>query len=155
MESLPDAVLRRVLCFVGDAQDFRSCEKTCKVLRNVLQDDKVWRVCPRLDSDEEAEDHFRERASVYRCIQNMKYWQRSTTPVILTVLTAEQWGRFALVMAAYTSFGWNYYQLRDDYYRLRGDTSAVLLTIVEQFMVDHLVRAFSTTTTRAALLVIG
>ena len=42
--SLPDTIWNVILSYVGNTKDFRSCEKTCRLLRRILSNEAVWNI---------------------------------------------------------------------------------------------------------------
>jgi hypothetical protein len=151
MEKLPEAVLKHILCLVGNALDFLHCERTCKAFRDALEDDDLWGTCEECQPEyQNQQDNWptknRERAFVVRALVQCHNWQRGVDSVFRSVLSAREWKQ--IVSQIFSTL------LIDDLIRLgymrccsmlslRGDTSAVLMTIVQESLVLQLQRANS------------
>ena len=143
MDNLPPALLRTILSFVGNAADFRSCEKTCSTLNNMLEDDGVWALCFECKpKDYDRPYHNKELALIPGALERVKKWQRKSESVILSVLGMSGWKGLLCSIAV---------QLQSDLgvlgsgdtFSVRGDTSAVLLRIVEDDIIMQIERAFA------------
>ena len=144
LNGFPDVLLEHVFCMVGDALDLLWCERTCRAFHRVLKNDKIWGTCE--ESKEEYNsfgEHWpkshRERAFVVRAANQCHKWQRYTEPVILSVVSIKSWERLV------TSLIIQGLQTHDiawccNRFPLRGDTSAVLMTLVEEQVVQQMRR---------------
>jgi hypothetical protein len=152
MEDLPEAVLKHVCSFVGNALDFLHCERTSKTFRDALKSDDIWATCEECKPQyQNQQAHWpttnREKAFVVRALVQCDQWQRGTRPVILGVLSVRQWKEFLSEV-----FG--YFLKRElwhnasaiaccDEFFWRGDSSALLMTIVQESLVSQLQKANS------------
>ena len=139
MDTLDDPLLRRLLAFLGNAKDFRSCEKTSKAFQAVLKDDKVWRFCKECKPEEYPDHPYlnRELALIPNTLEQIKTRQKMSASVILHVLQMSGWT--ALVSAVIAELLPT--KLKKYNFDIRGDTSAVLLEIVGKNLHQKLRRA--------------
>jgi hypothetical protein len=145
MNEIADDVLERIFCFVGDGKDLAACEKTNRTFRRVLRNDAIWGFC------EEAKEKYlsgkidlslslarpcypkpssnRETVFVVRALNQCHHWQRSTDSVILDVIDVQQW-KNVVTAAMKQHLPRDLVDCRHSF-PIRGDTAAVLLTLVE------------------------
>ena len=126
---------------MGDAQDFRSCEKTCRSLHDLLKDDDIWAFCEQCKPGDYPERPYlnKELALIPGAIKRARKTQRQEESVIVEVLGVGLWKAAVdnvLSLLIPPSTIQNGGQVE-----VRGDTSFVLMNVVEGFMVDQLVRA--------------
>jgi len=138
MEDLPTAVLLSVLSFVGDAQDFRACEKTCKTLYKILRDDELWALCEQCKPDDYPDRKYlkKELALIPAALARIK--KKREGSVIEDVLGISRWKS---LVNALLPVELKNNVTGDALIDVRGDASCVLLTIVEKFMISQLARA--------------
>jgi hypothetical protein len=129
LQQMPVEVTAHILRYVGNAGDLLRCEKTCKTLRRILRDDAVWSSSP---------GGSRDNACQIRGCRKVRKYQKGGESILLEVLGVMRWK--SLVEQALDLFFSNDSDLNDDFF-LRGDTSAVLMELVENFASVQLRRA--------------
>lgn len=144
---LPDVLLGRIFLFVGDTNDFRSCELTCKTMHHLLKTNMtLWyhidpEYCrPKLPDDKCFPPRSpRENCFYNNAISGILKWQKEPS-VILSVLSHPEWNDLVHnVLDYHTSFASR--QGVHNEFRVRGDTSSDLLHVVEACLVSQLSRA--------------
>ena len=135
-EGIPDRCLETILYFVSDAKDFRNCERTCQKLRRMLSNDAQWKYCKGVWRG--AVKTNRDRAFIDICIRQIRHYQRNTKNCILSVLGVDGWKE--LVNEALQRFFPDSLKVNHGYI-LRGDTLAVLVEMVQDYLTDQLQRA--------------
>lgn len=143
MDNLPPVLLRTILSFVGNAADFRSCKKTCSTLNNLLGDDGVWALCVECKPKDYDRSYYnKELALIPGALESVEKWQRKSESVILRVLGMSGWKR--LLSSIAVKIQTDLHMLGSgDTFSVRGDTSAVLLRIVEDDIIMQIERAFA------------
>jgi hypothetical protein len=129
LQQLPVEVTAHILRYVGNAGDLLRCEKTCKTLRRILRDDAVWSSSP---------GGSRDNACHLRGYRKVRKYQKGSESILLEVLGVMRWK--SLVAQALNLFFSHDPGLNDSFF-LRGDTSAVLMELVENFAIVQLQRA--------------
>jgi hypothetical protein len=130
LQQLPDEVTAHILRYVGNAGDLLRCEKTCKTLRRILRDDAVWSSSPGGSRDD---------ACHIRGFRKVRKYQKCGESILFEVLGVIRWK--SLVAQALNLFFDHDPGLNDNLLFLRGDTSAVLMELVENFVIVQLQRA--------------
>jgi hypothetical protein len=176
MADLPTDLWERILGFVGNAKDFRNCERTCRVLGKVLSDDKVWSLCGEpincaaylhthslwgkrtlsinawstatlssCPTSFFSDTFHRDQAfSYYACESVLRSQMSSSKQIILSVLGVDQW---KLLVDDTLKLGLRlpFFHMQNrrfcNKYSLRGDSSSVLMTLLERCLVTQLERA--------------
>jgi hypothetical protein len=129
LQHMPIEVTAHILRYVGNANDLLNCEKTCKTLRRILRDEAVWNSSP---------GGSRDGACQFRGFQNVRKYQKGCESILLEVIGVVRWKM--LVRQAVECFISDD-TTNDQLLLLRGDTSAVLMELVENFAVVQLKRA--------------
>jgi hypothetical protein len=129
LQHMPVEVTAHILRYVENAGDLLRCEKTCKTLRLILRDDAVWSSSP---------GGSRNSACQVRGVQKVRKYQKGGESILFEVLGVERW-KSLVTMALHVFFVEDTYP-NDNIY-LRGDTSAVLMELVENFAIVQLQRA--------------
>jgi len=157
MDKLPDAVLRQIMSYVGNGSDFLSCERSCRSFYNILKDDSIWATCyecqPEIQDgakNRRADVEWpvwptsnREKVFVARALRRCRLWQGTTSGVIRSCMGVTKWKLIVFKAQQILSpTGWypRWSGCRH-FFHLRGDSSAVLMALVEQSMVSRLERA--------------
>jgi hypothetical protein len=130
LQHMPVEVTAHILRYVGNAGDLLRCEKTCKTLRRILHDDAVWSSSP---------GGSRANACHVRGCRKVRKYQKSGESILFEVLGVGRWK--SLVTTALHVFFIEDVCPNDHHIFLRGDTSAVLMELVENFAIVQLQRA--------------
>jgi hypothetical protein len=126
---MPVEVTAHILRYVGNAGDLLRCEKTCKTLRRILRDDAVWNSSP---------GGSRANACQVRGCRKVRMYQKSGESILFEVLGVARW-KSLVTIALHVFF--IEHVCPNDHIFLRGDTSAVLMELVENFAIVQLQRA--------------
>jgi hypothetical protein len=129
LQQMPVEVTAHILRYVGNASDLLRCEKTCKSLRRILRDDAVWSSSP---------GGSRDNACQIRGCRKVRKYQKGGESILFEVLGVMRWK--SLVAQALDFFFSHDPDLNSIFF-LRGDTSAVLMELVENFAIGQLQRA--------------
>jgi hypothetical protein len=135
LQQMPVEVTAHILRYVGNTGDLLRCEKTCKSLRRILRDDAVWSSSP---------GGSRDNACQIRGCRKVRKYQKGGESILFEVLGVMRWK--SLVAQALDFFfshdpGLNETLGLNETFSLRGDTSAVLMELVENFAIVQLQRA--------------
>jgi hypothetical protein len=140
-ETIPDESLQHILYFLRNAQDFRSCELTCKQMQRIVRRDDQWKYCGGnwiggLTTD-------RDRACVHENlgrIRETQETQRKDTSMDVIVGTLGVNGLKKLICDTIQCC--LPVRLKGPHaYFLRGDTLAVIVEAVQFYMTEQLDRA--------------
>jgi hypothetical protein len=132
LHHMPIEVTAHILRYVGNAGDLLNCEKTCKTLRRILRDEAVWDSSP---------GGSRDGAYQFRGFQLVRKYQKSSESILLEVLGVARWKMLVRQARGYLVPDDHLSSSNDQHLLLRGDTSAVLMELVENFVIVQLNRA--------------
>jgi hypothetical protein len=130
-QHMPIEVTAHILRYVGTAGDLLNCEKTCKKLRWILRDDAAWSSSPGAS---------RDSACQFQGYQKVRKYQKGCESILLEVLGVARWKMLVRQALGYLVLD-DGLSSTNDHLSLRGDTSAVLMELVENFAIVQLKRA--------------
>jgi hypothetical protein len=133
LETIPDESLQRILYFVSDAQDFRSCELTCKKMQRIIRCDDQWKYCKGKWRGGVVTTN-RDRACIHKNLGRIRETQRKDiNNLTVGALSVNGWKK--LVTDTIQCFR-PHNNLAA--YFLRGDTLAVIIEVMQFYMTEQL-----------------
>lgn len=146
LERLPNEIVQKIVILAaGDVKTMFRCEQTCKVLHQVVKDDKTWEFLPGVSRWTEHDKYERllfnrQRACVHAALISIREEQKQTDNIFVSELGVQGWSslvntvvsRFVLVEGM---------DLQHEIFHLRGDTLFVLAELVQANIIWFLDRA--------------